>query len=70
MEEISPEIRALGDVDLGYMLYRMQFRDGGIPVNGDWETPKYSDRADALYYRPHMVSGVIDVAAYRRELRC
>lgn len=70
MDEISTEIRAMGDVDLGYMLYRMQFRDGGKPINGDWSAPKYSDCADALYYRPHMIGGVIDVAAYRRDLRC
>lgn len=70
MDEISPEILSLGDVDLGYMLYKLQFRDKGIPVNGDWNAPRYSDRADALYYRPHMIGGVIDVAAYRRDLRC
>lgn len=54
-----------GDIDLGYMLYGMRFKDGGKPVNGDWENPKFSDEADAMYYRPHMVDGVIDVKAYR-----
>lgn len=70
MDEISPEIIEMGDVDLGYMLYRMNFNDGGVPLNGNWDEPKYSDRATALYYRPHMICGVIDVAAYRRELLC
>lgn len=54
-----------GDIDLGYMLYGMRFKDGGKPVNGDWENPKFSDEADAMYYRPHMIDGVIDVKAYR-----
>lgn len=54
-----------GDIDLGYMLYGMRFKDEGKPVNGDWENPKFSDEADAMYYRPHMIDGVIDVKAYR-----
>lgn len=54
-----------GDIDLGYMLYGMRFKDGGKPVNGDWENPKFSDEADAMYYRPHMIDGVIDVKTYR-----
>ena len=68
--QISPEILAMGDVDLGFMLYRMRFADGGEPINGDWENPKFSDRAEAVYYRPHMIGGVIDVAKYAEELRC
>ena len=67
---ISSRIRSMGDVDLGYMTYRVQFADGGKPVNGDWENPKFSDRASTIYYRPHMVNGVIDVKKYREELRC
>ena len=59
-----------GDVDLGFMLYGMKFDDGGIPVNNDWEAPKFSDKADAVYYRPHMIDGVIDVSKYRRDLKC
>lgn len=58
-----------GEVDLGYMLYGMRFTDGGKPTNGDWENPKFSDRATAAYYRPRMVNGVIDVAAYRDTIR-
>ena len=68
--EINPEILASGDVDLGYMLYKMQFADGGQPVNGDWDKPKFSDQATAVYYRPHMVRGVIEVAKYAEGIRC
>lgn len=64
MEEIHPEIRDNEDVDLGYMLYRLNFHDGGQPVNGDWEHPLFSDEADAVYYHPHMKRGIIDVAEY------
>ena len=32
--------------------------------------PKFSDRAKTLYYRPHMIEGVIDVQKYREGLRC
>ncbi|MGN0575378.1 MAG: type I-C CRISPR-associated protein Cas5c [Ruminococcus sp.] len=65
---ISEELK--GDTDLGYMLYGMKFRDNGIPVNGDWENPKFSDDADALYYRPHIIDGVIDVRKYREGIIC
>lgn len=70
MDEISPEIIAMGDVDLGFMCYRMNFRDGGKPVRGDWNNPIFSDEADAVYYRPHMIRGIIDVAKYRRDVKC
>lgn len=59
-----------GDRDLGFMLYRMEFEDGGIPLNGDWNEPKFSDRARPCFYRPHMVDGIIDVAKYRGDIRC
>ena len=52
------------------MSYKVVFHDGGIPVNNDWENPKFSDRADTVYYRPHMIDGVIDVAKYREECKC
>ena len=70
MEDISPEVLKMGDVDLGFMNYKVVFRDGGIPLNGDWDDPKFSDKADTVYYRPHMIQGVIDVAKYREEFRC
>ena len=69
MGEISSDILSLGDVDLGYMTYRVAFSDGGKPINNDWENPKFSDRASTVYYRPHMVDGVIDVAKYTDALR-
>ena len=68
--QIDKEILAMGDVDLGYILYRMHFADGGKPINEDWENPKFSDEADALYYRPHMIGGVIDVARYAEDVKC
>lgn len=67
---ISSEIQKMGDVDLGYMSYRVAFADEGKPVNDDWENPEFSDRASTVYYRPHMVNGIIDVKKYREELRC
>lgn len=70
LELIDRSILAQGDVDLGFMSYRVQFQDGGAPVNGDWDHPKFSDKASTLYYRPHMVGGVIDVAKYREGLKC
>lgn len=66
--EISNSLK--GDIDLGYMLYKMKFKDGGVPLNGDWDEPKFTDEADALYYRPHMIDGIIDVAKYREEIKC
>ena len=52
------------------MSYRVDFQDGGIPVNKDWENPEFSDQATTVYYRPHMVKGIIDVKKYREELLC
>lgn len=67
---ISDRINEMGDVDLGYMCYKVKFEDGGNPINDDWDNPKFSDRATTVYYRPHMVKGVIDVKKYREELTC
>lgn len=67
---INTAILEAGDVDLGFMAYKVVFSDGGKPVNGDWENPRFSDKADTLYYRPHMIGGVIDVKKYREELKC
>lgn len=67
---ISNSILEMGDVDLGYMSYRVEFQDKGQPINGDWENPKFSDKATTVYYRPHMVRGVIDVQKYREEVKC
>lgn len=70
LSEIAPEILAMGDTDFGFMLYGMKFRDGGIPVNGDWKHPVFSDSAEALFYRPHMVGGIIDVKKYAEGILC
>lgn len=68
LNEVSDNL--YGDTDLGFMLYGMKFGDGGKPVNDNWANPKFSDKADALYYRPHMVDGVIDVRKYREMMKC
>ena len=44
LSRISPEITAMGDVDLGFMSYEVEFLDKGIPVNNDWNHPVFSDR--------------------------
>ena len=67
-DEVAPELK--GDIDLGYMLYGLKFEDGGKPINGDWDNPKFSDKADPVYYRPHMIDGVIDVSKYREGIIC
>ena len=68
--KIHPEIMSMGDTDLGFMSYRVNFEDKGIPLNGDWDNPVFSDRATTAYYRPHMVGGVIDVRKYREVIKC
>lgn len=60
----------IGDIDLGYMIYGLKFADGGIPLNNNWDEPKFSDKADPMYYRPHMIDGIIDVAKYREGIIC
>lgn len=62
---ISTSILEQKDVDLGFMSYRMQFQDSGMPIKGDWDKPGFSDKATTVYYRPHMINGIIDVARYR-----
>lgn len=53
-----------GERDLGYMLYGLKF------TGDDWEKHKFSDKAEAIYYRPKMINGVIDVEKYRRDSVC
>ena len=67
---ISPEILSVGDVDLGFMSYKVEFEDKGIPLNNDWEHPVFLDKATTKYYRPHMICGVIDVRKYREMMKC
>ncbi len=59
-----------GKVDLGYMLYGLRYKDEGLPINNDFKKPKFSDEADAVYYRPYMIDGVIDVSKYREGIKC
>ncbi len=66
--EISEDLS--GSIDLGYMIYGMKYKDRGLPINNDFENPEFSDEADAIYYRPHMIDGIIDVAKYREGIRC
>lgn len=68
--QISTDILSLGDVDLGFMAYKVVFNDHGVPKNNDWDLPQFSDSASTQYYRPHMIDGIIDVAKYREELKC
>ncbi len=70
MSRISPEIISMGDVDLGFMSYKVVFNDKGIPLNNDWENPVFSDKASTVYYRPHMINGIIDVSKYRGMMKC
>ena len=70
MAQMNSALQNSGDIDLGRMCYRVEFKDGGLPVNNDPDHPIYSDAASAVYYHPHMVNGVIDVAAYREGLQC
>ena len=67
---ISNRILEMGDVDLGYMSYKVDFQDKGQPINNDWENPRFSDKAKTIYYRPHMIQGVIDVRRYREGMKC
>lgn len=68
--QISDKIIKLGDVDLGFMSYKVQFEDGGKPIKKDGQHLVFSDKAKTLYYRPHMIKGVIDVDQYREAILC
>lgn len=62
LTEQIPQSPITGDVDLGYMLYDLQYKkdkDGNS-----------LDSAEPRFYRPHMVNGVIDVAKYAGDLLC
>lgn len=70
LTQIDERILNSADTDLGFMCYRVEFRDHGVPLNGNWEEPEFSDAASTVYYRPHMKKGIIDVAKYREEIKC
>ena len=52
------------------MLYGLKFEDNGKPLNDDWDNPVFSDKADPMYYRPHIIDSVIDVNKYREGIIC
>ena len=62
LEESLPESPLRGEVDLGFMLYDLVYRTdaAGRPT----------DSAEPRFYRPRMVDGVVNVAAYAKELVC
>lgn len=60
----------MGVHDLGFMLYKVRFKDHGYPINNDWEKNIYSDEAESLFYRPVMENGVIDMAKYKEMMKC
>lgn len=53
------ESSIVGDIDLGFMLYDLQYKKD---KNG-----KSTDSANPRFYRPHMVNGIIDVEKYAKE---
>ena len=65
LDEISPEIRAQGDVDLGEMLYGLQFKEEDETPTRDKPRSIFQYMATAVYYNPHMIDGVIDVQKYK-----
>ena len=58
------------DFNIGYMLYGLDFEDKGIPINGDWNNPIFSNSAKPMWYSPRITNGVIDVAKYRGTIIC
>lgn len=60
MEGETPESRNEGEVDLGYMLYDLEFKFPEITK----ENIVYSNDAAPVFYRPKMMNGVIEVAKY------
>ncbi len=59
-----------GERDLGYMLYGLEYKDDIEKLKTDWNAKYFSDKADAVFYRPRMTDGVIEVQKYRRECKC
>ncbi|MEG2158497.1 MAG: type I-C CRISPR-associated protein Cas5c, partial [Clostridia bacterium] len=62
MVDVFPKSHLSGAVDLGYMLYDLQYK---VDKDG-----KDLDSADPRFYRPKMIDGVIDVAEYAKEILC
>ena len=61
-KEVDPSL--MGERDLGIMLYGMKYHDDERS-RCDWKPIYFSDEADAVFYHPRLVDGVIDVAKYR-----
>ena len=75
--QIDAEIMHENDVDLGFMLYGVKFKDKGFNADGTaindedvWKKHRFSDKAEPIFYRPHMKKGVINVAEYAKEVIC
>lgn len=60
--EQLPQSSLKGEVDLGYMLYDLQYKRD--------KEGKYADSAEPRFYRPRMADGVIDVAGCAKETVC
>lgn len=73
-DEIAPELKGNASepkfIPVGMMLYKMEFRDGGIPVNQNWNNPKFSDKADAIYYKPEIVNGIVEINRWKETITC
>ena len=69
-DEIDKEIISSGDVDFGFMSYKVKFNDSDKLTSKNWEMHNFSDKAETLYYRPHMINGIIDVKKYREGIVC
>ncbi len=62
LSEVDESLR--NEQDLGNMLYCLKFRDD-VKSKFEWETKFFSDYADAIFYHPFMLNGIIDVKKYR-----
>lgn len=60
--ETLPPSTLQGTVDLGYMLYDLQYQTDKHGNSTDHATPRF--------YRPKMIDGVIDVQVYAKEILC
>ncbi len=65
LDEASVDESLKGDVDLGFMLYDLKFADDMEKLKENWNMKYCSDNAEAVFYHPHMVDGVIDMDLYR-----
>lgn len=70
LDLIDKEIKNSGDVDLGFMSYKVKFDDSDKLSDENWEEHKFSDKARTMFYRPHMINGVIDVNKYKESIVC